>query len=318
MTYKISPLRDNLPFGSIVEGFNTEMLGDPQVGTDLYNLWIDRGLVVFRGVPGGEAEHIRLSKVFGEPEIHPLKGPGYDPAPEMADISYDSSLGDLYEFEDGTQKGAWLPWHFDLVYVEHINHGGILRPLQLPSKGGQTGFIDQISAYDRLPADLCDTIEDLRVIYQFDVDASHMRFGRPAGLRLLRIHPRGASVMERIDQYPPVTHPMVYQQPGTGRKVLNFSPWFAVGIEGMDDDDSRDILEQITRYALDESGAYYHDWRMGDMVLWDNWRMMHCACGISPDDKRHMQRTTIAGDYGRGRLAAGYASVTRDHAVIEV
>ncbi len=38
------------------------------------------------------------------------------------------------------------------------------------------------------------------------------------------------------------------------------------------------------------------------MVLWDNWRMMHCALGVPEKEQRHMQRTTIAGDYGRGRI----------------
>jgi len=37
------------------------------------------------------------------------------------------------------------------------------------------------------------------------------------------------------------------------------------------------------------------------MVLWDNWRMLHCACGVPPEEKRIMRRTTIVGDYGLGR-----------------
>jgi taurine dioxygenase len=38
------------------------------------------------------------------------------------------------------------------------------------------------------------------------------------------------------------------------------------------------------------------------MVLWDNWRMLHCANGMPAGQRRHMRRTTIAGDYGLGRF----------------
>ncbi len=46
---------------------------------------------------------------------------------------------------------------------------------------------------------------------------------------------------------------------------------------------------------------YYHQWQPGDMLIWDNWRMLHAACGCDPKYDRVMHRTTIQGDYGLGR-----------------
>ena len=83
--------------------------------------------------------------------------------------------------------------------------------------------------------------------------------------------------------------------------MLNISPWFAVGIHGMENAEGDAILKAVIESAIRPELVYVHDWQLGDMVLWDNWRMMHSAAGIVPTDRRRMQRTTIAGDYALGR-----------------
>ncbi|MBV1917308.1 MAG: TauD/TfdA family dioxygenase, partial [Sphingomonadaceae bacterium] len=55
-------------------------------------------------------------------------------------------------------------------------------------------------------------------------------------------------------------------------------------------------------YCMDPDLAYFHKWEMDDMVLWDNWRVLHCAVGVEPDDVREMARTTISGDYAMGQV----------------
>ena len=45
---------------------------------------------------------------------------------------------------------------------------------------------------------------------------------------------------------------------------------------------------------------YFHAWKPTDMLIWDNWRMLHCVSGHDPQQPRRMQRTTIKGDYGLG------------------
>jgi len=96
-------------------------------------------------------------------------------------------------------------------------------------------------------------------------------------------------------------HPMVYRQPGTGRPILHVSPWFADGIEGMENAEGDALLAEVIGHVLRPELMYFHKWQEGDMVLWDNWRMLHCACGVPPSETRIMRRTTIVGDYGLGR-----------------
>jgi taurine dioxygenase len=309
MSFRVRPLSDRLRFGSVVNDLEISTLEDPEVQRTLKALWVERGLIVFKDMVTDEAGHIALSSIFGTPEIHPLRDPAKPGRPELSDIQFDSVYGEIYEFGDKSRRGGWLPWHFDLVYTDRINHGGILRPLVVPKEGGETGFIDQIAAHASLPDHLKKRIDGLDVVYRFDIDASRQLYGATAGLRMVRMDPRSKKLMDRPEGFPEIVHPLVFEQPETGRKVLNVSPWFALGIDGMEDAEGAALLDEVVAYAVDESGTYYHKWADTDMVLWDNWRMMHCALGVPEGTERHMQRTTILGDYGRGRLRVAGAVV---------
>lgn len=297
----VSPLPGQEIYGAMVTGLAPEAIGEPDIRSALLELWRDKGLVVFRGVQGGMDTQLRLSKIYGEPEIHPMMA-GTDIRTEhkaLAPIEFDREKGNIY-LVDGEELGGYLPWHFDGAYVDCINHGGILRPEKLPRRGGKTGFIDQIAAYDLLPRDLRDRIEGLDVLYAYQPDLTKPKFGVRADalLQMSDLFRKGLdhpSVQQRA------VHPLVYEQAGTGRKVLHVSPWFAEGIEGMENEEGDALLREVIGHVLRPELMYFHDWQPDDMVLWDNWRMLHCSTGVAPSEVRIMRRTTIVGDYGLGR-----------------
>jgi taurine dioxygenase len=298
--FNVSPLPGQSEFGAVVTGLPPDSIADPATRRALYDLWIDKGVIVFKDMTALDTQ-IRLSEIFGEPEIHPLLV-GVDRPREhkvIADIEFVQEDGDLYEV-DGEIRGGYLPWHFDLAYVDRINHGGILRPDVLPKRGGETGFIDRIAAYVSMPGQLQKRIEGLRVVYRFSIDSSKMKFGKHPE-KCLRISRVGQMAQSHPSVQTRVIHPLVYTQAETGRRVLNVSPWFAEGIEDMENSEGDALLEEVVSYAIQPRLAYYHHWQPNDMVLWDNWRMLHCALGVPPGEERRMRRTTIAGDYALGR-----------------
>jgi taurine dioxygenase len=300
MAFNVTSIPGCDAFGAVVSGLASEAISDPEVRKALYDLWIDKGVVVFKDMTDLDTQ-IELSQVFGEPEEHPLLV-GIDRPREhkaIADIEYDEEDGDLYEI-DGELRGGYLPWHFDLAYVDRINHGGILRPAVLPKRGGETGFIDRIAAYAALPDRLKQRIENLSVIHAFATDATKAKFGhRPD--RCIRLSWKIVMAAEHPVLQQRAIHPLVYTQPETGRKVLNVSPWHAVAVEGMENEEGDAILREVIDLMLHPEHTYVHDWRMNDMVLWDNWRMLHSAFGVPVGEQRKMRRTTIAGDYALGR-----------------
>lgn len=300
MSFSIEPLTGCDSFGALVTGLSADAIGDPEIRKALHDLWIDRGVIVFKHLTELSTQ-IDLSEIFGEPDVHPLQV-GMDNPREhraIANIDYDDNDDDLYEI-DGELRGGHLPWHFDLAYVDRTNHGGILRPVQLPKHGGETGFIDRIAAYDALPLDLQERIEGLNVIHAFATDATKVKFGKRPD-KCIRLSQKIQNAAKHPGIQSRIIHPLVYRQAETGRKVLNVSPWHAVGIEGMENAAGDALLAEVIDLAILPELAYFHIWQMNDMVLWDNWRMMHCAMGVPPGEQRQMRRTTISGDHKLGR-----------------
>lgn len=299
-SFEVSPLADGLPFGAKVSGLTQAMLADEAVRQRLYDLWIDKGVILFRDGESSDEMQMALSRVFGEPEEHLFPDVRSESNAALTKIKYFPHDGSLYDVA-GEKRGAWLPWHSDLVYSDRINHGGILRPDQIPPRLGRTGFLCQIAAYERLPLELREQIEGKHVVYEITIDHGDHPFADTDAVTCLAMAQSGKSIQKRKFTYPRVIHPMVYEQERTGRKVLNVSPGFALGVY---EDGSRDgdaLLHEVCGYCMDAELAYFHDWKPDDMVLWDNWRVLHCAEGTNPEDTRVMYRTTIAGDYAMGR-----------------
>lgn len=297
--FEISPVRDGMPFGAVVTNLELAALAVEQVRRDLRRLWIEAGVIVFKGLTG-KAAQIALSEVFGELMPHPVKEVQTEDR-LLVNIPYRPDAGLIVEV-GGEMRGLAQAWHSDLIYAPTVNRGGVLRPVELPTRWGETGFIDQVWAYDTLPAPLKAKIEGLHVVYQYNVDPSLQKFGVTNPMKFVRMTPLHASIQARLDEFPQVIHPLVFTQAETGRKVLNLSPWFSVGIYEFPGADGDQLLEEVARHIVDGGHEYIHRWAMDEMVLFDNWRMLHSGFGSPVDESRIMQRTNIAGDYGLGRV----------------
>lgn len=273
----------------------------------LMRLFIDTGVLLFRGAGTSPEAHLAVSRCFGELERHSVKESWAEGCPELIDISYlppkpgaQSKTQPIYEV-GGEALAGWLPWHTDQCFMPKLSRGGVLRAIQVPPRYGRTGFMDKIALYATLPDDLKHAIEGLSVIYQFQPQITLHKFGKPAGLKLIERSAAMESLLARLDRdFPPAIHPMIYAQRETGRKVLNFSPAYALGIQGLPEDESNALLEAVTAHCLKPEHPYFHDWQNGDLVVWDNWRTLHSAEGTPVDCTRIMHRTSIAGDYGLG------------------
>ena len=301
---KAKPIEGAHGIGCEIHGLTFDDLDDPQIRQELVGHWVEHGLIVFRGVEGPEF-HVKLSRVFGETQAHPGVAATGKPMNEVVRITYDPNDADVWDV-DGQVLGGWLPWHMDMVYLDKVNRGAILRPVLLSKEGGRTGFIDKIMIYEKLRPELKEKLKGLSIVYQFDVDYAHggLKWARPNSVKYLNVSSLKQRLLERRQQFPRVTHPLVFPQRETGRPILNFSPAFAQEIVGLSRSDSDGILEALGRLCLEEENSYFHDWRSDDMVLWDNWRMLHCAGGQPVDSDRVLERTQIMGDYGLGRLAS--------------
>ena len=305
MPIEVSPLREDLSFGARINGVTEEVLKDEAVREQIRQVFEDLGLIVFSGVEPDNRLQVALSTVFGPLKDHPVDAVDkVDPDFMRGTIRIDShpDNADIVEI-DGTPYSSWLPWHFDHCYNNKLNRAGVLRVVEITPNGGQTCFFDGIELYRRFPGELRERLEQNSVIYSLDMQPAHIRFGKPENFRVLQIDPKQGEILEQAKTYPRSIHPAVWTRE-SGEKVLHFSPWMAEGIEGQEGAQGDALLAAASREVirLADAGAYVHDWQPTDMLIWDNWRMLHRVTGCTPPHPRSVYRTTIEGDYGLGRF----------------
>ena len=299
----IRPLEDHLPFGIRISGLTRDALADKALRDEIDALFWQHGMIVFEDVEQSDEMQLALSNCFGPLKEHPVKAVSRVDSsrlPGVIEIRSDPGRG-IVEV-DGMQLSHWLPWHFDHCYNDELNRAGVLRSVDRTEEGGITGFMDGIALYAAFPEDLRRRIEGREVVYTLSTQYDELKFGKPAHYRMIEPKPSSPEFKAQAAAMPRAIHPAVWTRP-TGEPCLHVSNYMAQGIVGQEDAEGDALLEAVCQEInrLDAACSYHHKWREGDMVIWDNTRMLHCVSGNAPQDHRLMYRTTIAGDYGLGR-----------------
>lgn len=302
---EIVPLKPGLAFGVAIRGITFERLEDAGVRDEINGAFEREGLIVFEDVEPSGRMHVALSDVFGPLKDHPSKAVPRvdgDTMPGVIDMhSKPNQIGTITV--DGVERASWLPWHFDHAYNNELNRAGVLRAIDIAPEGGMTGFADGIDLYQHLSPELRDRIEGKDVLYRMNVIMENFRFGRPEAYVVNAENPHAQAVMDAAKDTPRAIHPAVWTRK-TGEKVLHVSPWMAEGLVGEGNAEGDALLDAVCReiFALAKERSYFHQWNATDMLIWDNWRVLHAVSGHDNRYGRRMQRTTIKGDYGLGRF----------------
>lgn len=291
MDFTVVDLPGNI--GCEVVGLDVQGDISAEAAEQLRNLWLERGVILFRGMGTSPEVQLRLSRCFGELEPHPMERfrmPGY---PELILLTNQNGpVGPVYEY-DGVPIYGRIPWHTDLAFTTRPNAGAILRMVQKTRTGGQTGWLDTAKAYDALDEATKEEIADLEVVNTFRVGMDTMKFNNPGGKRL--------TPLGKFPDYPLIANPLVSEHPESGSKILSLNILNMEYILGMEAEASRCLLQRLIDHALQPEFIYIHHWENNDMVLWDNRRAMHCAMGHPMDEIRIVHRTTIRGTTPMGR-----------------
>lgn len=278
--------------GVAVEGIDLSRPLERAVEEELRALWLEHGLLLLRGQCRTVAEQVRFSRTFGELEIHPLERIRHKDYPELIELNSADEQTNPTSSWDGEDWIGRLGWHTDLIYSGKPNLGAVLRAVILPANDGQTGYADRGAAYNALPDSMKEEIADLEIVYRFEVNLYRMPYLDTSGYLAGPGAPDKPSDVGFPD-FPDSVYPLVVSHPVSGRKVLNVCPMFLSHIRGRREGGGDPLLQSLVDHVTDKRFSYHHSWERDDIILWDNWRMMHCAPGIRPGDERLIHRTTI-------------------------
>ena len=172
-------------------------------------------------------------------------------------------------------------WHSDSSFRPIPAKYSLLSARVVNPTGGNTEFADMRAAYDTLDAATKALIEDLI--------CEHSLMYSRGSLGMLDYSD------EELAMFRPVRQRLVRTHPVSGRKSLYLSS-HAGAIIGMPTPEARILLKDLTEHATQPKFVYVHQWRVGDLVMWDNRQMMHRVRRYDEGQPRDMRRTTVAGD----------------------
>jgi taurine dioxygenase len=265
-----------------------ETLGTEALGVDLARLddatfaWIEKAfaehpVLVFRDQTLGAADIAGFGRRFGVPRKHALlkyRHPDHEEVSWLTNVEEDGQI-DWYGVKRATE------WHTDSTYEERLPLLAMLHALELPSQKGGTMFADMCAAYDALPEGMKERLAVLTGL--------HGRTDGPAGERLYG-DDKGATEK----RYTEVAWPAVVAHPVTGRPILFVNPMHVHGFEGMTREEAWPLIEELAAHATQDRFVYYHSWRVGDLLIWDERATMHRGAGdYRPDERRVMLRTIV-------------------------
>lgn len=229
-------------------------------------------------------DHMAFSRHFGELAMSPpspvtgKRGEFENVPPEIAVVSNIKVDGKVI----GALGNADVKWHTDSSFFEVPPAGGLLRAIEVPEDGsGATSFLNLNTAYETLADDLKQRIEGRLCNHSANYDSS----GRP--------YPY-AEVGDPTKS-PGARHPLVRTHPETGRKCLFLGRRLDAWIVGLPVVESEELLDAVWGHATQDAFRWTHEWRNGDMIMWDNRCVMHRRDAFDPSLRRHMQRTQIVG-----------------------
>jgi taurine dioxygenase len=261
--------------GALVEGVDVRKLDDTSFAT-LYRTWLESNVLVVRGQQLAIGDFLAYSRRFGHLEPHPSKRTRHPDCPEVTLLGVnkfgpDGSL-DMAVYRRGAEG-----WHTDGAYDDEPFKATQLYALAIPRRGGDTLFASMYAAYEALPERLKERLDGLQGAYVYG--------GRRKKTALLDPEDRNRK---------PAVHPLVSMHPETGRKALYFDPGKILHVVGLEPEQSDALIEELTGYMIQPDAQYRHQWRAGDVVIWDNRCSYHRAAGdYPPEEDRIHWRVSI-------------------------
>jgi len=264
--------------GAEVTGIDLTRSVDAETRRALNAAVVENVALVVRDQNFTPEQYLAAVSLFGEPMEQHFTQYALPGCPLVHEVS------NRHQDKSGKQVRHGAGWHTD-----HTNH---VRPpkytclyaVSLPSSGGDTAVVNMRAGYEALPDSIRQKIQGMKTVNVFQGSASATYSGQSADAQA-----------ERKPE--PVLQPLVRTNPDNGTKALYFHPVKTENIVGMSAPESQALLNDLLERSVRDEFVYRHQWRKGDMLLWDNRAAMHRAhFDYDPNEYRLLYRVLVRGE----------------------
>ncbi|MCG8542917.1 MAG: TauD/TfdA family dioxygenase [Alphaproteobacteria bacterium] len=267
--------------GAEVHGVDLAAVDDATFAA-IHDAWLEHLVLLFRGQTLTDADLVAFSKRIGALDIAPPNENGQGGVEGHPEVLILSNV-----IENGQPIGALgnaeAVWHSDMNYIDKPPTASVLYSLEIPETGGDTGFCNMYRALDDMPADLRQRLDGLSIKHDSSTNSGGF----------LR---KGAAPVTDVAKCPGAVHPIIRTHPETGRPALYLGRRRHAYVMGLPVDESEALLDEIWAHATQQALTWHHQWRAGDVLMWDNRCAMHRRDDFDPAARRIMHRTQIKGD----------------------
>jgi taurine dioxygenase len=277
-SFEVRPLAN---FGLEILGLDLSAGLDESTSEKLQDLLLQKGILLFRDQNLKDQAIIDFANQLGVTQGHPL---GKFTSPGFPDILLSSNkmekgepigIMDIGQFWHTDGSYLPIPYLYTLLYGAEIPHDKDGKPL------GDTLFLSATLAYEALPDDIKTIIGTLSAFHSYD-----FRYQ----LRLKKNPEVLSAAKAKVD----IKHPIAYEHPITGRNALFVNEGYVKKIEGVSDMEVERLLKKLFSHLQNPVFGYRHQWKKGDVIVWDNVSTQHNAVAdYSRHQSRLMKRVTI-------------------------
>ena len=269
--------------GALVAGVDLTKPLSPLTVSAIKRAWEKYLVLVFRGQAITQDQQLRLASYFGElgnrkkvPENLRGRAEGIHQDHEKVLLVTNIKLDDqpIGAFGDGE---FWF--HIDSGYAARPYKYTFLYALELPSTGGNTLFSNMYRAYEAVPPRLKQVLEGKKALHIHEYNRA-----------------KQASLSRDISGLPHFCHPVFITHPETRRKTLFVDRLMTVRIDGVTEEESARILDELYEIGERREFIYEHVWQAGDFLMWDNRCTIHARTDFPKNERRLLRRCTVEGD----------------------
>jgi len=245
----------------------------------------EHSVLVFRDQDVTDEIQLAFSRRFGPPEVTKVGSQGT--GSHFVILSTIDADGNVVtpDHRLALRSKANQLWHTDSSFKSVPALTSILSARIIPAHGGETEYVSTRLAFERLDAASRGKLENCFAWH----DYAHSR---------RQIAPDLASAEERA-ALPPQCWRMVWKNPVNGRGAIYLAS-HAYAVEGMEGAAGKQLIDEMMAFATAPGASYLHQWRKGDVVMWDNRATMHRGRPWPSHEARLMIRTTISASEADG------------------
>ncbi len=274
---EVVPLTKHI--GAEIRGIDLREKPDDATVRAIYQAWLDHLVIVFPGQKLEQEDLIRVTGYFGE--IGDLHRPAkYQPAGFSKMLPGIMLISNIRENGEpiGALPDGEMMFHHDMIHSEVPSKATLLYSVEIPSKGGNTLFASGYAAYETLDPAVRDKLEGRKALHHYNYGSTQ------------KGDDRGTEAFSEC------VHPVFRTHDDTKKKAVYVNRLMTVKVVDMPEEESDALLHAVYDHAEKREFIYEHEWRLGDLLLWDNRCSSHARTDFPSTQRRLMLRTTVKGN----------------------